>query len=131
MNSLLTLKQLASKPHIRISDSTSSLDILKSILKALPFSPHEVCDNQGCRPRDPLATMDEHPPILLPNILKIIKHIIKDTGYVLRWAVLQPKGLVNKITPEILRTNKPHAIENMSYPILPQNPSIFGHEFTS
>jgi hypothetical protein len=42
MHPLLTLKELASKSHVRICDPSCSLDILESILKAATISPHQI-----------------------------------------------------------------------------------------
>ena len=73
---------------------------------------------QGGRPRHPLTTVHKHPPTLLPNILKVVKHVIQNTSNVLRGTILQPQSPINKISLKVLRTHKPHTIQDMSYPIM-------------
>ena len=70
--------------------------------------------------------MDENLPTLLPDILKVIKHIIQNASYVLRRTVLQPKGLVNEVVFEILRGYEAYTVEDVSDPILAQDFSVLG-----
>uniref|UniRef100_A0A0E0H8N1 Uncharacterized protein n=1 Tax=Oryza nivara TaxID=4536 RepID=A0A0E0H8N1_ORYNI len=75
--------------------------------------------------------MYEDTPTLLPDVLKVIKHIIQDAGDVLRRAVLKPKRPVDEVRLEVLGTNEANAIEHVGDPVLAQDVAVLGNGVAS
>lgn len=75
--------------------------------------------------------MYEDTPTLLPDVLKVIKHIIQDAGDVLRRAVLKPKRPVDEVRLEVLRTNEADTIEHVGDPVLAQDVAVLGNGVAS
>jgi hypothetical protein len=68
--------------------------------------------------------MHKHAATLLPDVLKIIKHVVQDAGDVLGGAVLQLEGAVDKVRLEVLRADEAHAVENVGDVVLPQDVAV-------
>ena len=84
VHALLTLQQLAREAHVGVRYATRDLDIVKGVLEALAFPPHEIRDDERGRARHALAAVDEHAPTLVPDILEVIEDVVENAGDVLR-----------------------------------------------
>uniref|UniRef100_A0A804PT32 Uncharacterized protein n=1 Tax=Zea mays TaxID=4577 RepID=A0A804PT32_MAIZE len=124
MHPFLALEKLASKAHVWVRNPPGSLDKLEGVIEALAFPPHQVGDDQRRGARHPLAAMHKHAATLLPDILKVIKHVVQDAGDVLGGAVLQPEGAVDKVRLEVLRADEAHAVENVGDAVLPEDVAV-------
>lgn len=68
--------------------------------------------------------MHKHATTLLPDVLKIIKHVVHDAGDVLGGAVMQPEGVVDKVRLEVLWADEAHTFENVGDAVLPQDVTV-------
>jgi hypothetical protein len=128
MHPFLALEKLTIKAQVWVRNPPGSLDKLEGVIEALAFPPHQVGDDQRRGARHPVAAMHKHAATLLPNVLKVIKHVVQDAGDVLDGAVQQPEGAVDKVRLEVLRADEAHAVEKVGDAVLPQDVAVLGDD---